>query len=79
MKISQSVLLAIVGMVVASCATQQPERALFLKQSAQPTWDSALIRLYERAAYLGRRVQSMEGFVACKFICLKCSNRSVVC
>jgi hypothetical protein len=62
MKISQSVLLAVVGMLVASCATQQPERTLLVRQSAQPTWDSAFIRLYERAASLGRRVQSVEGF-----------------
>ncbi len=62
MKISQSVLLAVVGMLVASCATQQPERILLVRQSAQPTWDSAFIRLYERAASLGRRVQSVEGF-----------------
>jgi hypothetical protein len=62
MKISQPARLILVSMMIASCATQQPEKMLPLKRYTQPTWDSAFIRLYERAACIGRCVQSVEGY-----------------
>ncbi len=62
MKIFQPARLLLASMMIAGCATQQPERNLLLKQGTQPTLNSAYIKLYERAAQIWQNVQTIEGY-----------------